>query len=147
MDLKKAKIECAATTPTIWYQVTLMLIRYISTYMHITFKFLYHQQFVYNFFVCFNNIKEPIFYKNSTMTWVANELILEAKSFHGHVTTLAFSPTKRSKKKHSIFYDKNDQNTQYVSHLNRSISPSTIMEQKSDKIVKSNIELVGEVER
>ena len=92
MGLKKAKIECAATTPTIWYQVTLMLIRYITKYMHITFKFLYHQQFVYNFFVCFNNnIKEPIFYKNSTMTWVANELILEAK-FHFFLECMRVPP-------------------------------------------------------
>ena len=114
---------------------------------------LYHRSKIHFSLGDMPDLKNFLWFDNNSITQTITLdrtrtcILLEGKSSHGHLTTLTFSPTKRSKKKHSIFYDKNDQNTQYVSHLNRSISPSTIMEQKSDKIVKSYIEMVGEVER
>ena len=91
MGLKKAKIECAATTPTIWYQVTLMLIRYISISILLSNFCIISSLFIIFLFCFKNNIKEPIFYKNSTMTWVANELILEAK-FHFFLECMRVPP-------------------------------------------------------
>ena len=91
MGLKKAKIECAATTPTIWYQVTLMLIRYISICILLSNFCIISSLFIIFLFCFNNNIKEPIFYKNSTMTWVANELILEAK-FHFFLECMRVPP-------------------------------------------------------